>query len=111
MIAKPYHYRDSRTNGMMDKAFELMDKRSIYENTGLQFMQFNTIYQLLSHRLTEPGQLAKADKLLFIADLVSYHLCGKAYAEYTLAGTSQLMDMRTGNVVTASPEIDRIAEG
>ncbi len=96
LIQNPYHYRDTRTDGLMDKAFELMNKRDIYENTGLQFMRFNTVYQLLFDRLNEPDVLAKADKLLFIADLVSYHLCGKAYAEYTLASTSQLMDMRTG---------------
>lgn len=96
LIEKPYHYRDSRTNAMMEKAFELMDKRQIYEHTGLQFMQFNTVYQLLAMRLADSPALAKAKSLIFIADLVSYFLCGRAFAEYTLASTSQLMDMRTG---------------
>jgi len=96
LIEKPYHYRDSRTNQMMEKAFELMDKRQIYEHTGLQFMQFNTVYQLLAMRLGDSPALAKAKSLIFIADLVSYFLCGRAFAEYTLASTSQLMDMRTG---------------
>ena len=96
LIENPYHYRDSRTDGMPEKAFELMDKRDIYENSGVQFMQINTVYQLLSTRLTNPKVLAKAKKLLFIADLVSYFLCGRGYAEYSLASTSQLMDMRTG---------------
>ncbi|MFH1370508.1 MAG: rhamnulokinase family protein [Planctomycetota bacterium] len=96
LIENPYHYRDSRTNGMMEKAFELMPKREIYENTGIQFMQLNTIYQLFSTRLANSPVLAKAKKLVFIADLVSYLLCGKSYAEYTLASSSQLMDMRTG---------------
>jgi sugar (pentulose or hexulose) kinase len=96
LMENPYHYRDSRTNGIMEKAFELMDKRSIYENTGLQFMQSNTIYQLLSMRMADSRIPASAKKLIFIAELVSYYLCGRTYAEYTLASTSQLMDMRSG---------------
>ena len=96
LIENPFNYRDSRTNGMLEKAFGLMPKKQIYENTGLQFMQLNSLYQLLSMRLTSSIALAKAKKLIFIADLFSYHLCGKGFAEYSLASTSQLMDMRTG---------------
>jgi sugar (pentulose or hexulose) kinase len=96
LIENPYHYRDSRTDGMCDKAYELMPKREIYENTGLQFMQMNTVFQLLSMRLANSAALAKATHLLFVPDLVSYHLCGKVYSEYTIASTSQLMDMKTG---------------
>jgi len=95
LIENPYHYRDRRTDGMMEKAFELMGKREIYENTGLQFLQFNTIYQLLAMRLKNSTVLANAEKLLFIADLFAYYLCGRAYGEYTLASTSQLMNVRT----------------
>jgi len=119
LLENPYHYRDSRTNGMMEKAFELMDlpreidlnkqscktsdesnisrgKRQIYLNSGIQFMQLNTIYQLLAMRLANSEVLAKTKKLIFMADLVSYYLCGKAFGEYSLASTSQLMDMKTG---------------
>ncbi len=96
LVENPYHYRDARTDGMLEKAFELMDKRAIYENSGIQFMQINTVYQLLSMRLTKPEVLAEAKRLLFMADLVSYYLCGRSYAEYSLASTSQLMDMRIG---------------
>jgi len=119
LLEKPYHYRDSRTNGMMEKAFELMDlpreidpnkqsgktsnggnisrgKRQIYENSGIQFMQLNTIYQLLAMRLANSDVLARTKKLIFMADLVSYYLCGHAFGEYSLASTSQLMDMKTG---------------
>jgi rhamnulokinase len=96
LLEKPYHYRDSRTNGMMDKAFAKMPKRDVYENTGIQFMQLNSLYQLLAMRLTKPDTLAKADKLLFMADLFSFFLCGRPFGEYTLASTSQMMDMRTG---------------
>ncbi len=96
LIENPYHYRDARTNGMMEEAFEMMDKRRIYEKTGLQFMQFNTIYQLLAMQLSKSPALKKAKKLLFMADLISYHLCGKAYSEYTFASTSQLLNMARG---------------
>jgi sugar (pentulose or hexulose) kinase len=96
LMGNPYHYRDGRTNGMMEKAFELMPKREVYEHTGLQFMQFNSVYQLLAMRLADSPALTAAKTLIFVGDLVSYYLCGKMYAEYTLASTSQLMDMRTG---------------
>ena len=96
LVENPYHYRDSQTNGMQEKAFELMPKREIYENTGIQFMQLNSVYQLLAMRLSNSIALAKTKHLVFIADLVSYFLCGKIFAEYTLGSTSQFMDMRTG---------------
>jgi sugar (pentulose or hexulose) kinase len=80
----------------MEKAFELMDKRQIYENSGIQFMQLNTIYQLLAMQLGNCDVLAKTKKLIFMADLVSYYLCSRAFGEYSLASTSQLMDMKTG---------------
>jgi sugar (pentulose or hexulose) kinase len=96
LLENPYHYRDKRTDGTMEKAFQLMPRRSIYNSTGIQFMQLNTIYQLLSLKLNAPQLLQKTKKLLFIADLVSYHLCGEIFGEYTLASTSQLMDMKTG---------------
>jgi rhamnulokinase len=96
LLENPYHYRDGRTNGMMDKTFAIMPKRRIYENTGIQFMQLNSLYQVFAMRLANSDVLAKTDRLLFMADLISYFLCGKAFGEYTLASTSQMMDMRTG---------------
>jgi len=96
LIENPFHYRDSQTNGMTEKAFELVGKREIYESTGLQFLQFNSVYQLLAMRLNNSIALAKATNLVFIADLFSYLLCGRIFGEYSLASTSQFMDMRTG---------------
>ena len=96
LIEKPYHYRDSRTNAMMDKAFELMGKRKIYESTGIQFMQLNSLYQVLAMRLANSEALSKTKQLIFIGDLFSYFLCGQAFGEYSLASTSQMMDMKTG---------------
>jgi rhamnulokinase len=96
LLERPYHYRDSRTNGMMDKACELMPRREIYQHTGIQFMQLNSLYQLLAMRLASSAALIQAKRLLFMADLFSYFLCGRAFGEYTLASTSQMMDMKTG---------------
>ena len=96
LLQNPYHYRDSRTEAMMQEAFKLMDKRQIYENTGVQFMPLNNLYQLLSMRMANSDVLAKAKHLIFTADLYSYYLCGRVYSEYTLASTSQMMNMRTG---------------
>ncbi len=96
LIEAPYHYRDSRTNGMMDQAFAAMPKRDIYQHSGIQFMQLNSLYQVLALRTAESPALAKTRKLIFMADLFSYFLCGKAFGEYTLASTSQMMDMQTG---------------
>ena len=96
LLENPYHYRDSRTDGMLEKAFEIVGKRSIYDQTGIQFMQLNTLYQLLAMRESNDPILAKAKTLLFTADLYAYHLCGKPYAEYSLASTSQMLDMSTG---------------
>jgi len=96
LLEKPYHYRDSRTDGMMEKAFEIMPKRQLYEHTGIQFMQLNSLYQLLAMRLANSEVLAQTKRLIFMADLFAYFLCGKAFGEYTLASTSQMMDMKTG---------------
>ncbi len=107
LIEKPYHYRDSRTNAMMDKAFELMGKRKIYESTGIQFMQLNSLYQVLAMRLGNSDALSKTKQLIFIGDLFSYFLCGQAFGEYSLASTSQMMDMKTGQ--WSKPIFDKLS--
>ncbi|MHC4118820.1 MAG: rhamnulokinase [Planctomycetota bacterium] len=96
LLENPYHYRDSQTEGMREKAFDMMGKRAIYDNTGVQFMVLNSVYQLLAMRLNKSPALAKAKHLVFVGDLFTYFLCGEIFAEYSLASTSQFMDMRTG---------------
>ncbi len=96
LLENPYHYRDKLMDGILDKAFELMPKREIYEHTGIQFMQINSAYQLLAMRLAETKSLSRAKHLVMIADLVEYYLCGKIFTEYSLGSTSQLMNMATG---------------
>ncbi len=96
LVENPYHYRDKRTNTIMEKAFESMTKREIYENTGIQIMQINSVFQLLATRSYNSPALTKTKNIVFTADLFAYFLCGRIYAEYTLASTSGLMDMKTG---------------
>ena len=90
VCTNPMHYRDSRTDGMMDEAFKHMSKRDIFSKTGLAFLPFNTLYQLLAMR--GKPQLEIADKLLFMPDLLSYLLTGEVQTEYTIASTSQLIN-------------------
>ena len=96
LIENPYHYRDQRNNGMIDKAAEILPREKIYALTGIQFMQFNTVFQVLACKQQRPELLEQTQHLLFIANLVMYFLCDNISAEYTMASTSQMMDMATG---------------
>ncbi len=95
LIEAPYHYRNSR-NEVMDQAFETMPRETIYNHTGIQFMPINSLYQLIACKAQRPELLAAADKLLFIANLIMFELTGDISADYTLASTSQMLDMNTG---------------
>ncbi|MEG1605240.1 MAG: rhamnulokinase family protein [Clostridia bacterium] len=91
----PVHYRDARTDGMMEHAFKIMPKAEIFQKTGLAFMFFNTLYQLIGMQAHNDPQLKIADKLLFMPDLLAYFLTGEKGTEYTMASTSQMIDPYT----------------
>ena len=93
LLGNPHHYRDKRTDGMMERVFEHVPKLELYRRTGLQFMQINTLYQLYSMR--ESPQLAAAATLLMMPDLFHYWLTGEAVGETTVASTSQLLNATT----------------
>ncbi len=95
-LENPCHYRDKRNEGVLEKACEIVPKKDIYFNTGIQFLPFNSLYQLLAYKWQRPDILSKASKLLFMPDLFVYFLTGAVGAEYTIASTSQMMDMKTG---------------
>jgi len=95
LLGMPYHYRDSRTEGMIEAAYRLMPGREIYEETGIQFAKFNTLFQLLSMKLANSPILEMADRLLFMPDLFAYFLTGEKVSEYTIASTSQLLNARS----------------
>lgn len=92
LLENPVHYRDSRTVGMLDSAFELVGKDELYQATGNQFMEINTAFQLLSIAKQRPDLLERADKLLLMPDLFAYFLCGAKNAELSAASTTQLFD-------------------
>ncbi|MFI1393566.1 rhamnulokinase family protein [Streptomyces sp. NPDC020681] len=93
LLGNPVHYRDERTRGTADKVAAVIPPEELYAATGLQYLPFNTVYQLVAER-TGP-QLAAAQQLLMIPDLISYWLTGRAGTEITNASTTQLIDPRT----------------
>ena len=94
LLGNPYHYRDIQTEGMMEKAFDIVPKEEIYRLTGIAFQKFNTIFQLLALKERNSPILEKADTLLFMPDLLAYFLTGEKGTEYTEASTSQLLDAK-----------------
>lgn len=93
LIGNPVHYRDVRTDGMMEAAFELVPRREIFASTGLQFMQLNTLFQLMSLK-TSP-QLEAAKTLLLMPDLLNFWLTGEKASEYSIASTSQMLNAQS----------------
>ncbi len=92
LLANPYHYRDNRTDGMMEIAFTKMPKDEIFANTGIQFMQLNTLYQLLSMVEQNSPILACAKTILTMPDLFNYWLTGEITCEFSIATTTQCYD-------------------
>jgi rhamnulokinase len=94
LLGSPYHYRDSRTNGMMEQVFEVVPREEVFERTGIQFMQINTLYQLYSMVRGDDPQLDAAGTLLLMPNLFAYWMSGQKVAEYTHATTTQCFDAR-----------------
>lgn len=94
MLGNPFQYRDARTDGMMELAFQRAGRAAIFRQTGIQFMQINTLYQLLSMVEARDPQLDAAETLLLMPDLFNYWMTGQKVAEYTIASTSQMLDAR-----------------
>lgn len=90
LIGNPYHYRDSRTNGYVDKIKRLIGEEELYAQTGLESIFFNTLYQLASMADHKPEILNRAESLLMVPDLFNYFLSGEKYSEYTITSTTQL---------------------
>src|SRR6266481_4467987 len=89
LVENPRHYRDSRNNGMLEKTFAVVPREEIFTETGIQFMQINSLYQLHAMKLSESPALVAAHKLLFMPDLFNYWLTGQQRAEVSIASTSQ----------------------
>lgn len=90
LLANPFHYRDARTDGMIEEAGKIVPLKDIYSETGIQFAKFNTLFQLMADKKYNPERLEAADKMLFIPDLLNYFLTGEKYSEFTIASTSSM---------------------
>ena len=97
LLGNPYHYRDGRTDGMLEEAFRRVPREEIFAATGIQFMQINSLYQLLAMVVRDDPVLRAAGTLLFIPDLFNYWLTGHMVSERSIASTSQCLDPFTGD--------------
>jgi rhamnulokinase len=89
ILGHPYNYRDPRTRGVMEQAFTKVSRRDIFAQTGVQFMEINTLYQLLAMQLQDPELLATAARFLMMPDYFHWLLCGSRVVEFTNATTTQ----------------------
>ena len=95
LLENPVHDRDKRTSGLVEESFKSVPRQKMYDITGIQFMELNTLFQLISLKKQRPEMLERADKMLFMPDLFAYFLTGKMCSEYSIASTSQLIDINT----------------
>ena len=98
LLGLPHCYRDSHTEGAQQKFFERMSASEVYSRTGIQFMDFNSLFQMDTIKRNGGSALEAADKVLFIPDALIYMLTGKAICEYTVASTSQMLNPVTGDL-------------
>lgn len=95
LLGLPYCYRDPHTTGAQEKFFSRMSRKDVYDRTGIQFMDFNSLFQLDTLKRNGCQALEHADKILFIPDALIFMLTGKAICEYTVASTSQMLNPDT----------------
>lgn len=92
LVGNPHHYRDHRTDNIMEDALRIIKQEDIYEITGNTLAQYNTLFQLLAEKKNFPDHLRMDYKMVLIPDYLKYVLTGKLYAEYTIASTTNLVD-------------------
>lgn len=102
LLRQPYAYRDPHTVGAPEALFARLPRSRVYELTGIQVMNFNSIFQLDAMRRNKDSALAAAHKILFMPDALSYMLTGEQVTEYTIASTAQLVNAQTR---TLEPEL------
>ena len=106
LVEQPYHYRDHRTDVAMASAFTRVSRDEIYRTTGIQFLPFNTLFQLHAARTRQPDVFDRAAALVTIPDLMHYWMTGRIACEYTNATTTQCVDATTRT--WATPLLDRM---
>ena len=99
ILRNPMAYRDPHTFGRMEEYLEtVVPQREVYDITGIQFMNFNSLFQLYAMQKDGNVAMKMAKKVLFVPDALSWMLTGEAVCEYTIASTSQMLDPRTGDL-------------
>ena len=96
LLENPVHYRDQRTQGIMDQVYRIVPKDELYRHTGTQLIYFNTLYQLYALKMRRPELLARAARMILMPDLFLYFLTGHQQSERTIASTGQMLNARTG---------------
>lgn len=94
LVGNPYHYRDARTDGMVEEVFRIVSEEELYALTGIELMKINTLFQLYSMKHSDSPAFRQAKTLLFTPDLFNYFLTGEKAVEYSIASTSQMLDAR-----------------
>ena len=92
LLENPYHYRDARSDGMPAEVFRRVSAERIYAVTGIQFLNFNSLFQLYATKTLTPRLLDSAKAFVTIPDLLNYWLTGRLASEYTIATTTQMID-------------------
>jgi len=95
MLGNPYHYRDTRTDGMIEYADRVIGKKYIFDRTGIQFNFYNTLFQFMAMVKENDPLLSVADKMLFVPDIFNYLLTGVMKNEYSIASTSQMLEVNS----------------
>ncbi|MDP4238319.1 MAG: rhamnulokinase family protein [Bacteroidota bacterium] len=98
ILGAPYAYRDPHTVGVAEKYFESVPREKVYDLTGIQVMDFNSLYQLFALKQAGSSLLEAATEMLFMPDALAYLLTGNKVVEYTIASTSQLLNPRTKKI-------------
>lgn len=97
ILGLPRSYRDPYTNGIPEEYFKILSRKDVYDLTGIQIMNFNSIFQLYAAKKEGSSAFKGAKDILFMPDALSYLLTGKKVCEYSIASTSQLLNPRTKN--------------
>ncbi len=93
LLENPFHYRDTRTGGVMERVLKILTREKVYGVTGIQFLPFNTLYQLYAAQFRTPHMLELAEHFVTIPDLFNFWLTGKIVCERTNASTTQFLDV------------------
>lgn len=95
LLSNPLHYRNQHTETVMPRVLEKLGRERVYDQTGIQVMQFNSLYQLAALAEANSPALKNATAMLFMGDLIHFFMCGKKCSEFTMATTSQIVDARS----------------